>query len=88
MRSCSILDTSRRSIISCRHDLMPGRPQSVSMRTAVSGLLPCAAHAQVLTFFDLHAIDKWGQVGFTALFPIGFFLLTWLSLAFCRHHAR
>ena len=42
----------------------------------------------VLTFFDLHTVEKWGQVGFTALFVVGFFFLTWAGLAFCRHHAR
>ena len=43
---------------------------------------------QVLTFFSLHSVEKWGQVGFTALFVVVFFILTWAGLAFCRHHAR
>jgi len=46
---------------------------------------PCT---QVLTFFSLHSVEKWGQVGFTALFVVVFFVLTWMGLAFCRHHAR
>ena len=43
---------------------------------------------QVLTFFDLQGVEKWGQMGFEALFFAASFFLTWLALSYRRHETR
>ncbi|CAL8464553.1 g4088 [Coccomyxa elongata] len=41
----------------------------------------------ILEFYDIN-YSKWANLGFESIFFLGFFVLAWLALSFCKHSRR
>eukprot|EP00884_Botryococcus_braunii_P014587 jgi/Botrbrau1/23129/Bobra.0243s0059.1 len=50
--------------------------------------IPIYGGVEVLDFYSLTGLNKWGQLGYETIFFFAFFVLAWAALAFVRHQKR